>query len=40
MQAASVVTQASAEAIAEPALQPKQLLNEVTSTGNRLKAHW
>jgi hypothetical protein len=38
MQAASVVTQAAAEAIAEPALQPKQLLNEVTSTGNRLKA--
>jgi hypothetical protein len=38
MQVASAVTQAAAEAIAEPELQPKHALNEVTSTGNRLKA--
>jgi hypothetical protein len=37
MPAGSVVTQA-AEAIAEPELQPKHPFNEVTSTGNRLKA--
>jgi hypothetical protein len=33
MQAGSVVTEA-AEAIAEPELQPKHSLNEVSSTGN------
>jgi hypothetical protein len=37
MQAGSAVMQA-AEAIAEPELQPKHPMNEVTSTGNRLKA--
>jgi hypothetical protein len=37
MRAGAAVTGAAAD-IAEPELQPKHLLKEVTSTGNRLRA--